>query len=62
MVSVDCMLILILSVSVKDMEMICAKAAEALALRAWDLKAHDLLSPLCLVCNPRNPYLSCIQF
>ena len=61
MVSVDRILSSILSVSVETLEMLCAVVAEALALRAWDLKADDLLSPLCLMCNLRNPNLSCIQ-
>ena len=55
MVSVDCMLFIILSVSVKAVKMFCA---EALAPRAWKLKPEDLLSPLRLMCNLRNPNLS----
>ena len=39
--SVDHMLISILSVSVKALEMSCAKAAEALAPLTWDLKSDD---------------------
>ena len=61
MVSVDCMLISIVSASVKALEMLCAVAAEALAPRAWDLKPDDLLSPLCLMCDLRNSNLSCFQ-
>ena len=62
MVSVDHMRISMLSVLVKALEMLCAKAAEILAPRAWDLKPDDLLSPLGLMCDLRNPNLSCIQF
>ena len=61
MVSVDCMLISILSMSVEDLEMLCAGAAEALAPRPWDLKPDDLLSPLHLICDfsyPINPVSS----
>ena len=61
MVSVDCMFIFILYVSVETLEMLCAVAAKALATRAYDLKADDLLSPLCLMCDLRNPSLSCMQ-
>ena len=61
MVSVDCMLISILSLSVEALEMSCAVIAEAPAPRACDLKADDLLSPLHLMCNLRNPSLSCVQ-
>ena len=43
--SVDHMLISILSVSVQALEMLCGEAAEPLAPRAWDLKPDDLLSP-----------------
>ena len=43
-VSVDPMLISRLSVSVEALEMLCAVVAEALAC---NLKADDLLSPLC---------------
>ena len=46
MVSVDRILIFMLSVSVKTLEIPCAEAAEALAHRAWDLRPDDLLSPL----------------
>ena len=42
MVSVDRMLISILSVSVKALEMLCAVVAEALAPQACNLKADDL--------------------
>ena len=38
MVSVECMLISLLSVSVEALEMLCAVVAEALALRVCDLK------------------------
>ena len=62
MVSVDHMLISILSVSVKALEMLCAEAAKAVAPWACDLKFDDLLSPLHLMCHLRNPNLSCIQF
>ena len=51
-VSVDCILISILSVSVEALEMSCAEAAEVLAPQAWELKP----------CDFRNPNLSCIQF
>ena len=61
MVSVDHMLISMLSVSVKTLEMLCALVAEALAPRAWDLRSNDL-SPLRLMCDLRIPKLSCIQF
>ena len=46
MVSVNHRLISILSVSVKALEMLYAVVAEALAPRACNLKADDLLSPL----------------
>ena len=52
MVSVDHMLISILSVSFEALEMSCAVVAEVLAPRAWDVKDDDLL----------NPNLSCIKF
>ena len=61
MVSVDCMIISILSVSVKALGMSCAVVAEALVPRACDLKADDMLSPLSLTCGLRNPSLSYIQ-
>ena len=57
MVSVDRMLIYILSVSVKALEMFCAVAAESLGPGVWDLKPDDLH-----LCNLRNPDFSCIQF
>ena len=60
MVSVDSMLISILSVSVEALEMSCAVVVEALAPGACDLKADDLLCPLHLICNLKNPSLSCI--
>ena len=60
MVSVDHMLISTLSVEASDM--LCAEAAEALALLAWDLNPDNLLSPLHQICDLRNPSLSCIQF
>ena len=59
MVSVDCMLISILSVLVEALEISCPEAAKALALWAWDLKPDDMLN---LICKLRNPNLSCIQF
>ena len=62
MVSADCMLISILSVSVKALKILCAEAAEALAPQSWDLCPDDLLSPLHQMCNLSNPNLSCIQF
>ena len=62
MVSVDRMLISILSVSVEALAMSDAEAAEALAPQAWDLKPDDLLCLLPLLCDLRNPNLSCIQF
>ena len=59
MVSVDCMLIW--SVSVEALEMLYAVIAEAVTPQVCDLKADNLLSPLCLMCELRNPNLSCIQ-
>ena len=59
LLTVDHMLISILSVSVESLEMLCA---EALAPQAWNLKPDNLLSPLHLMCDLRNPSLSCIQF
>ena len=56
------MLISILSVSVEALEIMCAETAEALAPRSLDLKPDDLLSSLHLMCDIRNPNLSCIQF
>ena len=53
-VSADRMLIWMLSVSVEALEMLCT---EALAPWGW-----DLLNPLHLMCDLRNPNLSCIQF
>ena len=61
MVSVDCMLISILVVSVEVLEMSCPVVAEALALWTCDLKADELLSLLHLMCDLGNPNLSCIQ-
>ena len=58
MVFDDRMLISILCVSAEALEMLCAVVAEALAPRACDLKADDLLSLLCLMCYLRNPSLS----
>ena len=49
MVTVDHMLMSILSVSVKALEMLCAVVAEALAHQACDLQADNLLSPLRLM-------------
>ena len=60
MMSVDRMLISILSVLVEALEMLRDEAAEALAPRAWGLKPNDLLS--CLMYDLRYPNLSCIQF
>ena len=54
MVSVDLMLISILSMLVEDLDMLCAEAAEALAPWAWDLKPDDFLGHLCLMCNFRK--------
>ena len=51
MVSVDPLLISILSVSVEDLEMLRHVVSEALPVRACDLKADDLLSPLRLMCD-----------
>ena len=59
---VDHMLISILSMSFEVLEMSCAEAAEALPPQAWDLKLDAMLSPLHLMCDLRNPNLSCIQF
>ena len=42
------MLISILSMPIEPLEMVFAEAADALA---GDLKAGDLLSPLCLMCD-----------
>ena len=57
MVSVDHMLISMLSVSVGGHDMSCAEVAEALASWAWDLNPDDLLSALRRMCDPRNPNL-----
>ena len=46
----DCMLISILSMLVEPLEMLCAETVDALADRAGNLKAEDLLSHLCLTC------------
>ena len=62
MVSVDRMLISILSMLVEALRMLCSETAEALAPWAWDLKPDDLLSTLHLMCDFRNPNLSCIHF
>ena len=62
MLSVDRMLISILPVLVEALETSCAVVTKALAPQAWDLKADDLMSPLYLMCNLRDPNLSCIQF
>ena len=61
MVSVDHMLISILSVSIEALEMSCAVVAEALAPPACDLKVDDSLSPLYLMFDLKNPSWSCIQ-
>ena len=58
--SVDRMLIFILSMSVEALEMLCAEVAKTLAPWAWDMKPDDLLSPLHLMCDLKN--LSCVQF
>ena len=50
----DCMLISILHVLVEHLEMSCAEASDALPLRAEDLNAEDLLSPLHLMCVSRS--------
>ena len=42
--SVDCMLIFILSVLDEALEMSCAEAAEALPSRSWNLQPNDLLT------------------
>ena len=59
MVSVDHMLISILSMLVEALEMSCA---ETLAPCAWNLKPDDLLSYLHLMCDFRKPNLSFIKF
>ena len=61
LVTVDRMLISILSVSVEALEL-CAVAAEAWAPRIWELKPDDLLSPLHKMCELRNPTLSLSSF
>ena len=61
MVSVGCMLISILFVTVKAQKMLCAGVAEALLPQDWDLKPENLQSPLRLMCDLRNQNLSCIQ-
>ena len=60
--SVSCMLISMLSVSVEACDVSCAVVAEALAPRALYLNPYALLSPLHQICNLGNPNLSCIQF
>ena len=62
MVSVDRMLISIIRMWVEALKMLCAEAAEVLALQAWDLKPDNLLSLLSQMCDLRNPNLSFIQF
>ena len=57
MVSVDRMLISILSVSVEVLEMSCAVVAEALEPRAWDLKADDLHQSLVSDVQPQESKL-----
>ena len=37
--------------SVETLEMLCAKAADALAIRAGDFKAEDMQTPLHLMCG-----------
>ena len=54
----DCMLISILSVLVKPLEMLCAEAADPMALLAGDFKAEDLLSSFCLMCVFKSLNLS----
>ena len=56
-VSVDHMLISILSVSVEALEMSCAAVAKALATQVCNLKADDLQNPCCLMCELRNQEL-----
>ena len=53
-VSVDCKLISILSVSVEVLEMLCAEVMETLAPLDCVLKPDDLLSPLHLMCDFRK--------
>ena len=53
MVSVDRMVISILSVLAEALKMYCAEAAEAPAPRDLDLKPDDLLSTLPLMCDLR---------
>ena len=62
MISVDRMLISMLSVLVEAHDMSCAVIAEALAPQAWDLNTDNLLSPLRQMCDLMNPNLSCILF
>ena len=45
----DHMLISLQSLSVVPLEMSCAESEDALAPQAGDLKAEDMLSPLCLL-------------
>ena len=59
MVFVDLIITSILSVSDETLEISCA---EALAPWARDSKPEVLQSLLCLMCNLRIPYLSCMQF
>ena len=56
--SVDRMLISMLSMSVEAVEMSCA---EAVAPQAWDLISDNFLSPLCRMCDLGNPNFSCIH-
>ena len=53
--SVDRMLISILSMLVEALEMLCAEADEALAPRAWYLKSDNLLNPIRLMWYLGNP-------
>ena len=62
MVSVDYMLILILSSSFEALEMPCAEAVKVLAPWVFDLKPDHLPSPLCLMNDFRKPNSSCVQF
>ena len=57
--SVNLMLISILSVSVKALEMSCAEATQALAPQAWELKPENLCSHLHLIWDLGSPNLSC---
>ena len=60
-VSVDWLLISILSVPVEALEMLCSIVAEVQVPWVWELKTDDLLSPLRLMCNLISPNLSFSQ-